>query len=129
MTDRGLFRDPAGTGPVHHHAEPRSHPDDRHIAAAIGAQHPCAGRGQTREHRLARVAIVVARTDTDQRDPRPHEVQELLILIRRAMMGHLEHVGTQQRRIRRGDELLLLLDLRVAREQDAHAVRVRAQDQ
>ncbi len=74
------------------------------------------------------MAIRVVGADAHQRERGPDGVQYLRILVRRSVMGHFEHLGGQSDRVR-AQQVMLLLGLRVAEQQDRDAAADGSQDQ
>jgi len=72
-----------------------------------------------------RVAVVVVQPDADDRDPRTDRREEVGYEVRRAVVGDLEHVGTQVGT--RIEQCLLCVDLGVTGQQDAQACGCRSQ--
>lgn len=88
------------------------------IALGVGAQHPGAVAAEALEKRPVRMAVPVSGSDRNQRDPGIDGVEEGRILVGRAVMGHLQHVGAHRRGAVPVEQRRPLLPLRIPGEQD-----------
>jgi hypothetical protein len=75
------------------------------------------------------MAVVVVSPDRDERDGRIDGVEELRFLVSRAVMGHLQDIRAYGRGAEPGEQVLLLLSLRVAGQQHGPAADADAQDE
>ena len=66
------------------------------VPSPVGAPHERAGPSQRSKGARCRVAVVVVRTDRDHRDPGPYGAEQLWLLVRRAVVGNLQHVDPPQ---------------------------------
>jgi hypothetical protein len=112
---------PAGSrsGGAHHRHQPAAPAHHRDVALLVGARVRHAQPFQFGDQHRRRVAVVVAGPDRDQRQPGLAGLQEARVGIGAAVVGHLEDVGAQVGAA--GEQVVLGLDLGVARQQDPHA--------
>lgn len=89
------FRTPSGWKRTH----PHSASGDRHGAVLIGAQHGRPMRPELRDRPRRGVPVPVVGTDRDDRQAWPDPVLEAGVLVRRSVMGDLEHVHRAQFRM------------------------------
>lgn len=108
-------------------SHPRAASGDGHGAVPIRAQHSRPTRPQLRERTRCGVSVAVARADGDDRESWPDPVLQTGVLVRRAVVGHLEHVHRAQFRMR-PQEGLLGGRFEVSRQQQRQTRRAHQQD-
>jgi hypothetical protein len=120
---------PARLHSVDRYGQPVAGVDRREVALYVGAQHPRPVPGQAVEQTEVRVTVPVAHPRRHERDPRVHRIEEGQILVRRTVVGHLEHVGPQRAPAVSVQHGPLFLALGVTGKQDGYAAHPRPKDE
>jgi hypothetical protein len=77
--------------------------------------------GEPGEQAQIRVSIRVSGAYAHQCDQRMHGVEQLRILVQRAVVSHLQHIGPQVGPVHSGQQVRLFLGLGVSGQQHRHA--------
>lgn len=91
--------------------------EQHHLSVVIGAEDSRSGTRGQRDRARRRMAVGVALADRDDRDPRMDRGEQVRVLMRRAVVRHLQDVGGQVRV--RGEDRGLRRRFDVAGEQEA----------
>jgi hypothetical protein len=120
---------PGIVGTTGHHAEATLVDDDGEVAVTVRTQDPGTVAGKPREQGGVGMPVRVVCPHAHESHRRVDDVKEILVLVCRPVVGHLEHLGAYHGTFVSCQHVVLLLGLGVAREKHGDAATGRSEDE